>query len=68
MLLEEVQYIGDIQNCNFTCCIEWVWNFVPHTKGRTQIEGIWEQDAEENIWTLEGGTGRKLEKTVLWAS
>jgi len=22
-----------------------------HTKGRTQIEDIWEQGAEKNIWT-----------------
>jgi len=26
----------------------WVWNFVWHTKERTQFEG-----AEENIWTQE---------------
>jgi len=23
----------------------------PHPKGRTQIEGVWEKGAEENIWT-----------------
>jgi hypothetical protein len=28
-----------------------VRNFVFHAKGRTQIEGVWEQGAEENIWT-----------------
>jgi hypothetical protein len=28
-----------------------VWNLVSHTKGRPQIEGVWEQGAEENIWT-----------------
>jgi hypothetical protein len=22
-----------------------------HTKGRAQIEGVWDQVAEENIWT-----------------
>jgi hypothetical protein len=25
--------------------------FVSHTKGRTQIEAVQEQGAEENIWT-----------------
>jgi hypothetical protein len=25
-----------------------------HVKGRTQTEGVWEQGAEENIWTQEG--------------
>jgi hypothetical protein len=26
-------------------------NLVSRPKGRTQIEGVCEQDAEENIWT-----------------
>jgi hypothetical protein len=26
-------------------------NLVSHTKGRVYIEAIWEQGAEENIWT-----------------
>jgi hypothetical protein len=26
-------------------------NVISHNKERTQIEGVWEQDAEENIWT-----------------
>jgi hypothetical protein len=30
-----------------------------HTKGRTQIEGVWEQGAERNIWVWEGGIGGK---------
>jgi hypothetical protein len=28
-----------------------VWNLVSRPKGRTQIEGVWEQGAEENIWS-----------------
>jgi hypothetical protein len=29
----------------------WVQNLVCHTRGRTQIEGVWEQGDEENIRT-----------------
>jgi hypothetical protein len=29
----------------------WVWNLVSDIKGRIYTEGIWEQGAEENIWT-----------------
>jgi len=35
-----------------------------HAMGRMQIEGIWKQSADENIWTYEGGSGRRLEKTA----
>jgi hypothetical protein len=28
-----------------------VWNLIFHVKERTQIDGVWEQGAEENIWT-----------------
>jgi hypothetical protein len=35
-----------------------------HTKERTQTKGVWEQGAEENIWTWEGGSGKRLEKTA----
>jgi hypothetical protein len=41
----------NIQKCNFTFCFVWVYVLVLHNKGRTQIEGIWEQGAEESIWT-----------------
>jgi hypothetical protein len=36
---------------------------VSNTKGRIQNEGVWEQGAEKNIWTLEevAGGWRKLE-------
>jgi len=36
---------------NVDCCFVWVWNLVPHTRERTQGEGVWKQGAEENIWT-----------------
>jgi hypothetical protein len=32
--------------------------------GREQIEGVREEGAEENIWTEEGGSGGRLEKTA----
>jgi len=35
-----------------------------HTKGRTYIEGVRKLGAEENIWTWEGGSGGRLEKTA----
>jgi hypothetical protein len=28
-----------------------VWSKLSDTKGRTQIEDVWEQGTEENIWT-----------------
>jgi hypothetical protein len=28
-----------------------MWNLVPDIKGGTQIEGVWEWVAEENIWS-----------------
>jgi hypothetical protein len=28
----------------------WVWNLVSHLK-KTNIENVWEQGAEENVWT-----------------
>jgi hypothetical protein len=31
---------------------------------RTLIEDVWEQGAEENIWTQEGWSARRLEKTA----
>jgi hypothetical protein len=37
---------------------------VSHGKGRTQIEGVLEQGAEDNIWTFERLSDRRLEKTA----
>jgi hypothetical protein len=55
------------QICNVNSYFVWVWNLVPHTKGRTQIEGVWEQGAEENIWISEevAGDWRRLSNEEL---
>jgi hypothetical protein len=40
---------------------------VRHQKSKVQtgqIERVWEQDAEENIWTYEEGSDRRVEKTA----
>jgi hypothetical protein len=37
------------KHCNLTCFIL-VWNVVFCEKELTQIEGVWEQSSEENIW------------------
>jgi hypothetical protein len=31
---------------------------------KTQIEGVWEQHVEENIWSSKGENERKLEKNA----
>jgi hypothetical protein len=36
-----------------------------HTKGRTQIESVWEQGAEENVCTYEGGKWREVEENFI---
>jgi len=51
-----------IERRNFTCCFVWLWNLIRDTKGRALFKG--EQGVEENIWTCEGGSGGKLEKTA----
>jgi hypothetical protein len=33
-------------------------------EGITQTEGVWEHGAAENIWTYEGESGRRVEKTA----
>jgi hypothetical protein len=42
-----------------------VWNLVSHVKVGTEIEGVWEQAAGENIWNQEGERFRRLEK-IAW--
>jgi hypothetical protein len=49
---------SNIKNHQFTHCFTWLWNLVSHTKVRTQIEGVWEQGAEE------GGSGGRLEESA----
>jgi hypothetical protein len=52
------------KNYNFACGSVWVWNSVSDIKGWTQTEGVWEQCVEENIWTEEKWSDRRLEKTA----
>jgi len=33
-----------------------------HTRGRTQVEVVRKQGAEENMWTSEGGSGGRMEQ------
>jgi hypothetical protein len=48
-----------MQDYNFACSSVWVWNLASDIEGGTQNEDVWEQDAEEDIWTEEGwGDGR----------
>jgi len=37
-----------------------------HTRGRTYAEKISKKDAGENIWTQEGRSNRRTEKTAHW--
>jgi hypothetical protein len=40
----------EIKICK-TIILPFVYGCKTHTKGITQTEGVWEQGAEENIWT-----------------
>ena len=40
---------SDTEKYNFACCFVWVWNSVARIEGETQVEGVWEWGAEENI-------------------
>jgi hypothetical protein len=53
----------NVQNYNFTRFVQ-VRKLVSPTKERTQTQGLRKQGAEENIWTSEGGSGGRLEKTA----
>lgn len=39
----------------------WMSSLLSDPEGRTQIEGVREQSAEDNIWSQEGGINRRLE-------
>jgi len=41
---------------------------VSHTKGRTLIEGVREQGAEENIWLQREEVRKWLEKAAYWGA
>jgi hypothetical protein len=40
-----------------------MWNLVSDIKGGTETEGVCEQGAEENIWTEQVWSDRRVEKT-----
>jgi hypothetical protein len=44
----------------------WVWHLVPHIEGRPLIEDIWEHVAEENVWTYDKESFKKMKITVFW--
>jgi hypothetical protein len=48
----------------FACGFVWVWNLVSDSKGGTYTEGVWEQGAEENIWTERRWSDRRMERTT----
>jgi hypothetical protein len=41
-----------------------MWKLISDIKGGTHTEGILEQGDEQNIWTEEGWSDRRLEKTT----
>jgi hypothetical protein len=49
---------------SFSCGPVLVWNLVSNIKGATKTEGVWEQGSEENIWTEEGWSDGRVEKTA----
>jgi hypothetical protein len=57
-------WIMEEQNYNFACGSVWVWNLASNIKGGTQTEGVWEQGIEENIWTEDRWSDKRLEKTA----
>jgi hypothetical protein len=44
--------------------IVWVWNFVSHVKGRTQIESVWKQGVHTYIHLYSIGCGISHNKTI----
>jgi hypothetical protein len=53
-----------MQEYNFAWGSVWASNLVSDIRGGTYTEGIQEQGAEENIWTEEGWSEERLEKTA----
>jgi hypothetical protein len=50
-----------MKDYNFACGSVWVRNLIFNIKGGKQTEDVWEQGAEENIWTKEKWSDRRLE-------
>ena len=42
----------------------WLQIFIPHTKGKIEGKGFWEQVPEGPSWPSEGGSKRKLTITA----
>jgi hypothetical protein len=42
----------------------WVWHVFSYIKGGTYTEGVWEQCAQNKIWTEERLSDRRLEKSA----
>jgi hypothetical protein len=53
-----------MKDYNFACGFKWVRNLVSDTKGETYAEVVWGQGTEEDIWTKDGWSDRRLEKTA----
>jgi hypothetical protein len=53
---------SSIQDDNFARGSVWVWNLASDIKGGTKTQSVWEQGAEEDIWTEEGWRDGRMEK------
>jgi hypothetical protein len=53
---------------NFVCGSVWMWNLVSDIRGGTKTERVWEQGTEENIWTEERWSDRRMEKNCIMRS
>jgi hypothetical protein len=53
-----------IQDCNFASGAIWLWRLVSDIRD----EGVWEWGAQMDIWTEEGWSDRKVEKTAYWGA
>jgi hypothetical protein len=60
--------LSTLHQATVTRLFLWVWNLVFQLMGRTQKESFGDQVAEENIWTSEGGSGRRLEEAAQWGT
>jgi hypothetical protein len=53
-----------IREYKLACGFIWASNLISDIKGGTYTEGTQEQGAEENIWTEEELSNRRIEKTA----